>query len=200
MVGADPHHAQLRHGTGRYVFCEVLLPDIDAELVGDAQVELRIVLDRVFDEVRKRGVGADRVEVLELGLGAGLIGLRVGVELAPGWVAATAESRNKWKQILDTGTGAIRHSECVVFDVFAVVLEADTGFDSQHPTGALSSDKRSHRRRWKDSRGPSPAIGCRRNRAPWPERSSYDRRPTGGWGRRSCRGAGSAPQARARWV
>ena len=102
MVGADPHHAQLRHGTGRYILCEVLLPDVDAELVGNVQVELRIVLDRVLDEVRKRGVGANRVEVLELLLRAGLIGLRVGVELAPGWVAAATESRNKWKQILDT--------------------------------------------------------------------------------------------------
>ena len=64
VVGADPHDFQLGHRTGRHVLGEVLLPDIDAVLVGDAQIELRVVLDRVFHQVRERGVRADRVVVL----------------------------------------------------------------------------------------------------------------------------------------
>ena len=47
MVGADPHDAQLRHRTCLLRRYEILLPDIEAELVGDAQIELRVVLDRV---------------------------------------------------------------------------------------------------------------------------------------------------------
>src|SRR5579862_1420838 len=98
MVGADPHHAQLGHSSVPYIFLEILLPDIDAELVGNVQVELRIVLDRVVDEIRKRGVGANRVVVLELFLRARLVSECVVVELSPGRVAATTESRNKWIQ------------------------------------------------------------------------------------------------------
>src|SRR5208283_1758030 len=37
--GADPHHLQLGNRTCGDVALEVLIPDIEAELVGDAQVE-----------------------------------------------------------------------------------------------------------------------------------------------------------------
>ena len=66
VVGADPHELQLGYRAVRHVVGEVLLPDIDAELVGDAQIELRVVLDRVVDQVRERGVRGDRVVVVEL--------------------------------------------------------------------------------------------------------------------------------------
>ena len=64
-------------------FGEVLRPDIEAELVGDAQIELRVVLNRVVDQVRERGVRGDRVEVVELVLGAGLVSRDVVVEVDP---------------------------------------------------------------------------------------------------------------------
>ena len=47
VVGADPHELQLGHRTVGHVLGEVLLPDIDAVLIGNAQIELRVVLDRV---------------------------------------------------------------------------------------------------------------------------------------------------------
>src|SRR5271169_67122 len=47
VVRANPHHLELGYCTSRHILGEVLLPDIDAELVRDAQVELRVVLDRV---------------------------------------------------------------------------------------------------------------------------------------------------------
>ena len=43
VVVHDPQDAQRRHRTGRDVLVEVLHPQIDAELVGDAQIELREV-------------------------------------------------------------------------------------------------------------------------------------------------------------
>ena len=58
VVGADPHELQLGHLTGRYVLIEVLLPDIEAVLVGDVQIELRIVLNRVL--VRGSGAGCTK--------------------------------------------------------------------------------------------------------------------------------------------
>ena len=67
VIGADPHEFQPGHSAGRYVMIEVLLPDVEAILIGNAQVELWVVLDCVLVQVRERGVGADLVEVLELG-------------------------------------------------------------------------------------------------------------------------------------
>ena len=93
VVGADPHELQLGHrAVSATSFCEVLLPDIEAVLVGDAQIELREVLDRVAHQVRERGVRADGVVVLELLLLATLVFQCVVVELGPGRLAAV---RNK---------------------------------------------------------------------------------------------------------
>ena len=50
VVGADPHELQLGHLAGRNVMIEVLLPDIEAVLVGDVQIELRVLLNRVLVE------------------------------------------------------------------------------------------------------------------------------------------------------
>jgi hypothetical protein len=118
MVRADPHHAQLGHLSGLHILFEILRPDVDAELIGNVQVGLRIVLDGAVGEIRKRRMGANRVVVLELFLGSGLICLRVGVELAPGRMATAAKccatySRNR---------GATRNCEGVVLDIFPVVL------------------------------------------------------------------------------
>ncbi len=66
MVGTDPDEAQLRHHPVIHVVIEVLNPDIEAELVGDAQIELRIVLNRVTNYVRERGVRGDCVVVIQL--------------------------------------------------------------------------------------------------------------------------------------
>ncbi len=65
VVGADPHQFQLGHRTGLDVLLEILLPDIEAVLVGDAQIELRVILDRVLHHVRERGVRADRVLIVQ---------------------------------------------------------------------------------------------------------------------------------------
>ena len=92
VVGADPHHLQLRHVTSGHVLGEILLPDIDAELVGDAQIELRVVLDRVVDQVRERGVRADRVVVVELLLLARLVSQCVVVEVDPERLAAARKN------------------------------------------------------------------------------------------------------------
>src|SRR5262249_29889039 len=56
VVRADPHELQLGNRAVCHVVGEVLRPDIDAELVGDTEIELRVVLDRVRYQIRKRGV------------------------------------------------------------------------------------------------------------------------------------------------
>ena len=84
---------QLGHRTGRHVLGEVLLPDIDAVLVGDAQIELREVLDRVLHYVRERGDRADGVVVLELRLLASLVLQCVVVELGPARLAAVRNNK-----------------------------------------------------------------------------------------------------------
>ena len=91
-VGGPPVWSELIHMNSNWgtvpcctSFWKVLIPDIEAELVGDAQIELRVVLDRVLDQVRERGVRADRVVVVELlARVPGLVGLCVVVELDPG--------------------------------------------------------------------------------------------------------------------
>src|SRR5208283_1964118 len=65
VVGADPYEFQLGYLTGRHVILEILIPDVKAILVGDAQIELRVVRDRIVDQVRERGDRADGVVVLE---------------------------------------------------------------------------------------------------------------------------------------
>ena len=119
VVGADPHELQLGHRTVLDVVLEILIPDIEAELVGDAQIELRVVLDRVVDQVGERGVRGDRVVVVELGLCARLVSCDVIVEVNPEWLAIVRGSSggrcNPW------------WVEGVVLDVLAVVLERDAG-------------------------------------------------------------------------
>ena len=115
-----------------HVVVEVLLPDIEAELVGDAQIELRVVLDRVVDQVRERGVRSDRVVVVELGLRAALVSQCVIVELDPGRLAtsskaAPVEERCRITAVECTGV------EGVVLDVLAVVLERDAGLGGHIP-------------------------------------------------------------------
>ena len=117
VVGTDPHELQLGHRTVADVVLEVLIPDIEAELVGDAQVELRIVLDRVVDQVRERGVRGDGVVVVELVLSATLVSLGVVVELDP------------CGSVVDPVGG----QERVVLDVLAVVLKRDAGLYSLVP-------------------------------------------------------------------
>jgi hypothetical protein len=93
VVAHDPEHAQLGYRTGGHVLVKVLLPDIDAVLVGDAQIELWVVLDCVLHYVGERGVRADGVVVLELRLVATLIFQGVVVELVPGWLAAVRNNK-----------------------------------------------------------------------------------------------------------
>ena len=81
VVVHDPQDAQRRHRAGRDVVVEVLQPHIDAELVGDAQIELREVLDEVVIHGRDRGLCLDRVLVVQRLLRASLEVLRVGVEI-----------------------------------------------------------------------------------------------------------------------
>ena len=66
MVWSDMIQMNSNCGTVPFVdvLLEVLLPDIDAVLVGNAQIELRVVLDRVAHQVRERGDRADGVVVL----------------------------------------------------------------------------------------------------------------------------------------
>jgi hypothetical protein len=59
VVAHDPQEFQLGHRTGRQVFGEVLLPDIDPVLIGDAQIELRVIWNRDLGQVRQRGYRAD---------------------------------------------------------------------------------------------------------------------------------------------
>ena len=56
-------------------------------LVGYAQIELRVVLDRDLEQTRERGDRSDGVVVLELRLLAVLVFQRVVVELGPAWLA-----------------------------------------------------------------------------------------------------------------
>ena len=48
VVVHDPQDAQGRHRAGRHILIEVLHPKVNAELVGNVQIELREVLDEVF--------------------------------------------------------------------------------------------------------------------------------------------------------
>ena len=107
VVGTDPHELQLGHPIVLDVVLEVLIPDIEAELVGDAQVELRIVLHRVVDQVRERRVRGDRVVVVELAFSATLVRRYVIEEVDPLWLGGRPGGRQ----------------ERVVLDVLAVVLE-----------------------------------------------------------------------------
>ena len=58
VVGTDPHEFQLGHGAVGRVVLESFVPDVEPELVRDAQVELWVVLNRVVDQVS--GVGSAR--------------------------------------------------------------------------------------------------------------------------------------------
>ena len=71
VVAHDPQHAQRGHRTGRDVIVEVLQPQIDAELVRNAQIELREVLDQVVVHGRDRGLCLDRVLEVERRLALG---------------------------------------------------------------------------------------------------------------------------------
>jgi hypothetical protein len=85
VVGADPHELQLGHRTGGDVILEILIPDIEAELVGDTQVELWVGLVGCVDQVRQWRVRGDRVDIIELGLVARLVTGEVVVEVDPQW-------------------------------------------------------------------------------------------------------------------
>jgi hypothetical protein len=56
------------------------------KLVGDAEIELRVVLDCVVNEIREWRVGGDGVEVVELLLCARFIVQGVVVEVGPAWL------------------------------------------------------------------------------------------------------------------
>ena len=112
VVVHDPQDAQRGHRTGRDVFVEVLQPQIDAELVGNAQIELREVLDEVVRHGRDRGLCLDRVLIVTASVSCPASKLlRVGVELAPARLAGRP----------------IRLQERIVLDVFAVDLHRQTG-------------------------------------------------------------------------
>ena len=68
VVAHDPQEFQLGNRVVCHILGEILLPDIDAVLIGDAQIELRVVLDRDLIKVRQRGGRADQVEKFELRL------------------------------------------------------------------------------------------------------------------------------------
>ncbi len=115
-------HRMLNVGTVPFadVIVEVLHPQIDAELVGDTQVELREVRDQVVIHGRDRGLCLDRVLEVQrrLALGSGrsairssLEALRVGVKVAPARLAGRP----------------VRLQERIVLDVFAVDLHRQTG-------------------------------------------------------------------------
>ena len=93
VVAHDPDEFQLGHRTGGHVLGEVLLPDIDAVLIGDAQIELREVLHRDVVQVRERGDRADGVVVLELRLVASLVFQCVVVELGPARLATVRNNK-----------------------------------------------------------------------------------------------------------
>src|SRR5271165_7525450 len=117
VIRADPHELQLGYRAVCHVVGEVLRPDIDAELVGNAEIELRVVLDRVVYQVGERGVRRDRVVVVELALHAGLVSHGVVIEVDP--------------QRLFGRAG--RRQEAVVLDVLAVILKRDAGLYSPVP-------------------------------------------------------------------
>ena len=123
VVGADPHELQLGHGAVGNVVLEILIPDIEAILVGDAQVELRVVLDGVVHQVRERRVGSDGAVVLELRLQAILVFQYVVVKLRPARLAAIGDDRR----------GATRRVEGILLDILAVVLQRDAGAYSAVP-------------------------------------------------------------------
>src|SRR5262249_11820986 len=102
VVGTDPDKAQLRHRAALDILGKVLRPDIDAELIGDSEVKLRIVLYRVVDDVREGRVRSNGVIVVELLLRTGLIGFGVVVEVNP--LRLTA-ARERERQRSGGGTG-----------------------------------------------------------------------------------------------
>jgi len=61
VVVHDPQDAQRRYRAGCHILLETLQPNVDAELVGNVQIELREVLNRVVRDGRDRGVCLDRV-------------------------------------------------------------------------------------------------------------------------------------------
>ncbi len=111
VIVHDPEDAEGRYGSGCDILVEVLLPNIDAELVGNAQVKLREVGDEVIGDSRDRGLCLDGVLVEESRLKAGFELLRVGVELAPAWL----------------GSGPAGLFEGVVLDVLTVDLYRQAG-------------------------------------------------------------------------
>src|SRR5882724_2530012 len=84
---------------------------LNAELVGDAQIELREVLDEVVGHCRDRRLCLDGVLMVQRRLEASLELLRVRVKFAPARLAGRA----------------VRLQERIVLDVFAVDLHRQTG-------------------------------------------------------------------------
>src|ERR1700761_3625141 len=106
VVTHDPEDTQRWDRTVRDVILEVLLPDIDAELVRNAQIELREVCDEVVRHGRERGLCLDCVLIEERLLLASFEFLRVCVKLAPARLAGRPT----------------RVFEGIVLDVFAIDL------------------------------------------------------------------------------
>jgi hypothetical protein len=120
VVVHDPQLFHRRHRTLRDVIIEVLHPQIDAALVGDAQIEIWEVLDHVVIHSRDRGLCLNRVPIVECRLARrprksairpSLEALRVGVKLAPARLAGRP----------------VRLQLRIVLDVFAVDLHRQTG-------------------------------------------------------------------------
>ena len=61
VVAHDPQHAQRGNRAVRHVVVEILEPQIDTELVGDARIELRKVLDPVARRRRSLRANDDRL-------------------------------------------------------------------------------------------------------------------------------------------
>jgi hypothetical protein len=91
-----PQNAQREYRIGSEVVVEVLQRQIDAELIGDSEIELREVFDEVIVDSGQRRLCLDCVLEIQRLLASGsrccatrssLEALRVSVELAPGWLA-----------------------------------------------------------------------------------------------------------------
>jgi hypothetical protein len=80
VVAHDPQDAQGRHRAALDVLLEILKPDVDAELVRDAQIERREVLDQILLHHGERG-GCDRRILVGKGLVATRLWRTVCVEL-----------------------------------------------------------------------------------------------------------------------